>query len=96
MAADHRAGDRPASVADALAAVEQTVQQLTPQADDSAGPMPAPAITRVTAKNGKFIETAVSALPSRYTPRVSKNSFRRPSLSVSRPKRSAPSTSPNR
>ncbi|MFI6832469.1 hypothetical protein ACIBG5_35530 [Kribbella sp. NPDC050241] len=37
MAADLRPGDAPAPVADALAAVEQTVQQLTPQVLDPGG-----------------------------------------------------------
>ena len=39
---------------------------------------------------------AVSPLPIRYTPRVTVNSLRRPSLSDSRPKNSAPTTSPAR
>ena len=39
---------------------------------------------------------AVSPLPTRYTPRVIMNRFRRPSLSESWPKNSAPITSPIR
>ena len=40
--------------------------------------------------------TAVSPLPTRYTPRVMTNRLRRPSRSERRPKNSAPMTSPIR
>ena len=63
-------------------------------------PMPMPAMIRVAYRKMNQWPpagvTAVSPLPIRYTPSVIMNRFRRPSLSDSRPKNSAPMTSPIR
>ena len=62
--------------------------------------MPMPAMTRVAYRKMNQYPPAgviaVSPLPTRYTPSVIMNRFRRPSLSDSRPKNSAPMTSPIR
>jgi len=59
-------------------------------------PMPAPVRRRNSAKLARFHEKAVAAVAKRYTASVMKNSFLRPSRSVSQPKNSAPATAPAR
>src|ERR1700722_18889440 len=63
-------------------------------------PIPMPAMTRVPYRKRNHIPPAgviaVSPLPTRYTPSVIMNRLRRPSLSDSWPKNSAPMTSPMR
>ena len=64
-------------------------------------PIPVPAMNRVRYKKATQPVpapevAAVSPLPIRYTPRVTVNSLRRPSLSDSRPNNNAPTTSPAR
>src|ERR1700678_4194157 len=63
-------------------------------------PMPDPAMILVAYRNRNQCPptgvAAVRPLPTRYTPSVTMNRFRRPSLSDSRPKKSAPMTSPIR
>ena len=62
-------------------------------------PIPVPAMNRVRYKNATQPVpapevAAVSPLPIRYTPRVTVNSLRRPSLSDSRPMVSGPARFP--
>src|SRR5262249_62052489 len=59
-------------------------------------PIPAPVRNLNKAKLSRLHEAAVAAVATRYTESVTKNSFLRPSRSVSQPKKSAPSTAPAR
>ena len=64
-------------------------------------PIPVPAMKRVAYRNTTQpgpapAVAAVSPLPIKYTASVTENSLRRPSLSESLPKNSAPTTSPTR
>ena len=59
-------------------------------------PIPVPAMNRKMTRNHRFGENPAIPLASRYVIRVTRNSRRRPSRSVSQPKNSAPTTSPSR
>ena len=59
-------------------------------------PMPAPVIARQNVKLAKPMESPVMSVAARYTESVTKKSRRRPSVSVRRPKTSAPAMAPAR
>ena len=84
---------RPRCRAGIISSIAELIAAYSP-------PMPAPARTRVAYRNTTqpppACVAAVRPLPIRYTPSVTMNRFLRPSLSDSRPKNSAPMTSPIR